>query len=430
MQNRLSPDLIEKMLHNVERVAHIGSWILDIQANQLVWSDEIFRMFEVDPNKFEASYEAFLEAIHPDDREMVNDAYMNSLKTKQPYRIEHRLQMKDGTVKAVEEWCETTFDNEGNPTISIGTVQDITQRWEAQEKMALQSLEILKRKQELQKLNTNLETIVSERTRELEDTLKKLNITQKYLIENEKMAALGSLVAGVAHEINTPIGLGITGISHFIDETKKLKELYQNEQMGEEEFQNYLENAMKLANITYINLKRTAELVKSFQQISVDQISEKKRKFGLKVYIDEILLSLQNKLKNTHVKIELKGCEHVSIYSYPGAFSQIVTNLIINSLVHGFKNRKMGTITMSCEVKEDRLIFIYEDDGNGIKDENIEKIFHPFFTTNREEGGSGLGLNIVYNIVTHQLEGTIHCNSRENEGVAFIIIIPLDEQKD
>ena len=430
MNNRLSPDLIEIMLHNVERVAHIGSWILDIQANQLVWSDEIFRMFEVDPNKFEASYEAFLEAIHPDDREMVNDAYMNSLKTKQPYRIEHRLQMKDGTVKAVEEWCETTFDNEGNPIISIGTVQDITQRWEAQEKMALQSLEILKRKQELQKLNTNLETIVSERTRELEDTLKKLNITQKYLIENEKMAALGSLVAGVAHEINTPIGLGITGISHFIDETKKLKELYQNEQMGEEEFQNYLENAMKLANITYINLKRTAELVKSFKQISVDQISEKKRKFGLKVYIDEILLSLQNKLKNTHVKIELKGCEHVSIYSYPGAFSQIVTNLIINSLVHGFKNRKMGTITMSCEVKEDRLIFIYEDDGNGIKDENIEKIFHPFFTTNREEGGSGLGLNIVYNIVTHQLEGTIHCNSRENEGVAFIIIIPLDEQKD
>ncbi len=430
MQKRLSPDLIERMLHNVERVAHIGSWILDIKANQLVWSDEIFRMFEVDPNKFEASYEAFLEAIHPDDREMVNDAYMNSLQTKQPYRIEHRLQMKDGTVKAVEEWCETTFDNEGNPIISIGTVQDITQRWEAQEKMALQSLEILKRKQELQKLNKNLETMVSERTKELEDTLKKLNITQKYLIENEKMAALGSLVAGVAHEINTPIGLGITGISHFIDETKKLKELYENEQMGEEEFQNYLENAMKLANITYINLKRTAELVKSFKQISVDQISEKKREFGLKVYIDEILLSLQNKLKNTHVKIELKGCEHVSIYSYPGAFSQIVTNLIINSLVHGFKNRKMGTITMSCEVKEDRLIFIYEDDGNGIKDENIEKIFHPFFTTNRDEGGSGLGLNIVYNIVRHQLEGTIHCNSKENEGVEFIIIIPLDEKKE
>ncbi len=427
MKNRLSPIFIEKMLHNVERVAHIGSWILDIKSNHLVWSDEIFRMFEVDPEKFEASYEAFLEAIHPDDREMVNDAYINSLKTKQPYRIEHRLLMKDGSIKAVEEWCETTFDEEGNPLISIGTVQDITQRWEAQEKIALQSLEILKRKQELQKLNKNLETMVHERTRELEDTLEQLSMTQKYLIESEKMAALGGLVAGVAHEINTPIGLGITAMSHFIDETKKLKELYENEQMGEEEFQNYLENGMKLANITYINLKRTAELVRSFKQISVDQISEKKREFSLKVYIDEILLSLQNKLKKTNIKIELNNCEHLSIYSYPGAFSQIVTNLIINSLVHGYKNKKTGTISIYCEVKENKLIFIYKDDGSGIKEENLEKIFHPFFTTNREEGGSGLGLNIIYNIVTHQLKGSIECNSKENEGVEFIIIIPLGE---
>ncbi len=426
MKNRLSPVFIEKMLHNVERVAHIGSWIFDIKSNHLVWSDEIFRMFEVDPEKFEASYEAFLEAVHPDDKEMVHDAYINSLKTKQPYRIEHRLLMKDGSIKAVEEWCETTFDKEGNPLISIGTVQDITQRWESQEKIALQSLEILKRKQELQKLNKNLETMVQERTKELEETLEKLSITQEHLIESEKMAALGALVAGVAHEINTPIGLGITGMSHFIDETKKLKELYEHEQMGEEEFQNYLENAMKLANITYINLKRTAELVRSFKQISVDQISEKKREFSLKVYIDEILLSLQNKLKKTNIKIELNNCEHLTIYSYPGAFSQIVTNLIINSLVHGYKDRKTGTITMYCEVKENKLIFIYKDDGNGIKEENLEKIFHPFFTTNREEGGSGLGLNIVYNIITHQLKGNIQCNSKENEGVEFIITIPLD----
>ncbi len=428
MSSRLSSEYIENMLHNVEKVAHIGSWILYINSNKLIWSDEIFRMFEVDPDKFEASYEAFLEAIHPEDREMVNDAYLNSLRTKKPYRIEHRLQMKDGTIKAVEEWCETTFDEEGKPLVSVGTVQDITERWISQEKIALQSLEILKRKQELQELNATLEEMVQERTKKLEDTLLELKLTQEHLIQSEKMAALGALVAGVAHEINTPIGLGITGMSHFIDETKKLKELYDNEQMGEEEFVSYLQNALKLANITYANLKRTARLVKSFKQISIDQITEEAREFNLKNYIEEILLSIDNKLKKTDITVVLNSCEHLNIYSYPGAFSQIITNLVINSLMHGYKEQKKGTISMECDVKNDTLYFTYKDDGLGIKKENLRKIFDPFFTTNRENGGSGLGLNIIYNIVTHQLKGSIECRSEEGKGVEFFIQIPLVAQ--
>ncbi len=427
--SRLSAKYTQKMLHNVERVAHIGYWILEIRSNRLTWSDEIFRIFEIDANKFDPSYEAFLEVIHPNDRDMVDDAYLNSLRTKQPYRIEHRLQMKDGTLKAVEEWCETIFDEDGEPLLSIGTVQDITQRWEAQEKIALQSLEILKSKQELQKLNASLEAMVEHRTHKLENTLEQLNLAQEHLIQSKKMAALGSLVAGISHEINTPIGLGITAISHFIDETKKLKNLYENEEMDEQEFKTYLQNALQLANITFSNLKRTAELVKSFKQISIDQVSEEARTFNVKAYIDEILLSIENKLKKTNIKIEIISCEFLEIYSYPGAFSQIMTNLIMNSLIHGFKNKKSGIITIECDTLEDHFLVIYKDNGCGIKRGNIEKIFNPFFTTNREDGGSGLGLNIIYNIITHQLGGTLECRSEENSGVEFSITIPLKTKR-
>jgi len=289
----------------------------------------------------------------------------------------------------------------------------------------------------LKEYTTNLQEMVYQRTEELEETneelqvsINNLNQTQKYIIETEKMASLGSLVAGISHEINTPIGLGITSTTHFVSQTKKLKKLYDDNNMTEKDFEKYIKDSDQLASITYENLKRAADLVKSFKQLSVDQTSEEKRKFYMKKYIEETLLTLHNKIKQTKINIELKCNNEINIYSFPGAYSQIITNLIMNSLIHGYNQEEDGIININIKVENNNLIFVYKDDGKGIKKEYIEKIFDPFFTTNRAHGGSGLGMNIIYNIVTQQLNGKIKCTNNIDKGVEFIMNIPIEIKKE
>jgi len=296
--------------------------------------------------------------------------------------------------------------------------------------------ELVKSNKKLEKHKEDLESIVLQRTQELEYSNEELQVSidnlkqaQNHLVQTEKMASLGGLVAGVAHEINTPIGLGITSTTHFLTLTQKLKKLYENEQMSQEDFEDYIKNASQLAQITYENLKRSAELVKSFKQISMDQTNEQKRKFNLKEYVKDTLLSLHNKIKHTKIKVELKCDANINIYSYAGRCSQIITNLIMNSLIHGYDDDN-GTINLNFKVRNSILYFRYKDDGKGISKENLNKIFDPFFTTNREKGGSGLGLNIIYNIITQQLNGTIECSSEEGKGVEFIMIIPIIENEE
>ena len=279
----------------------------------------------------------------------------------------------------------------------------------------------------LRTLNDELENRVQERTQKLEDSFRELEKTQEYLIQTEKMASLGSLVAGISHEINTPIGLGITSMTHFISQTQKLKERYEKEEMEQEDFENYIQNTDQLAQVTYENLKRAAELVKSFKQISIDQTSERQREFNLQEYTDETLISLQSKIKRTNVKVEVHSPKTLNIYSYPGAFSQIITNLVMNSLIHAYSAKESGLITLNFELEKSNLLFTYTDDGKGISQEHIGQIFDPFFTTNRAHGGSGLGLNIIYNIVTVQLKGTLECKSEKGQGTAFIMTIPINQ---
>lgn len=294
-------------------------------------------------------------------------------------------------------------------------------------------INIQKRKKaeiEIQLLNKNLEEKVHERTQELEEsnhtlehTIKSLKHTHKMLVESEKMASLGGLVAGVAHEINTPVGIGLTGITHFLDITKTIKNNYDNENMSKEDFEEYLKTSEELATLININLDKTAHLVNSFKQVAVDQTSEEKRVFNIKEYISEILLSLNNILKKTNLDIKINCDENIKINSYPGDFSQILTNLIINSIRHGYKEKGKGVISLEVIKVNEKLTLIYKDDGRGIPKKNLPKIFDPFFTTNREQGGTGLGLNIIYNIITSKLNGNIICNSKEGYGVEFIITI-------
>lgn len=249
-----------------------------------------------------------------------------------------------------------------------------------------------------------------------------LRHTQGILIQSEKLASLGGLVAGVAHEINTPIGIGLTAVTHFVEKLEKFRSLYASDKMSKKDLQKFLDVAGESGQLVYNNLMRAADLVQSFKQVAVDQTSEKPRAFNLAGTIHDILQSLRPKYKNSEVKILVDCPEEIELDSLPGPFSQVLTNLIINALIHGFRDNRAGNITIVAKSVGKNLVEIsVADDGCGIPNENINKIFEPFFTTRRGSGGSGLGLHIVYTLVTARLGGSIECLSVVNQGTKFII---------
>jgi signal transduction histidine kinase len=258
----------------------------------------------------------------------------------------------------------------------------------------------------------------------------KLNIiqeTNKHLIESEKMAALGGMVAGISHEINTPVGIALTGITYLQEQTINIKKLYEEENMSEEDFLHYLDDANTLNNSIQINLQKAASLINSFKKVAVDQSSNEERKINLKEYIEEIILSLHSKIKKTNISIVIDIEDNILLTTKPGAISQIITNLIANSLTHGFENQQSGEIKITAKLEENNLHLRYQDDGKGISKDVEHKIFNPFFTTNRANGGSGLGMSIVFNLVTTVLSGEIDLQSELHKGIIFDIIIPIQK---
>ncbi|KJR43291.1 signal transduction histidine kinase [Candidatus Magnetoovum chiemensis] len=255
-----------------------------------------------------------------------------------------------------------------------------------------------------------------------------LKTAQEKLILSEKMASLGSLVAGVAHEINTPVGIGISSVTHLKENTAQIKKAFENDNISVDEFSDYLNSNVELCELTYLNLGKAAELVKSFKQVAVDQSLEEMRQFNVKEYIEEVLLSLKSKLKEANPLITINCPADLSIKSFAGSFSQIITNFVMNSLTHGL-NKANGEISFDAAVNGSELIFTYSDNGRGIDKKNLYKIFDPFFTTKRESGNTGLGLHIVYKIVTERLKGKIECKSDLGKGAEFRISIPIEAGK-
>lgn len=289
----------------------------------------------------------------------------------------------------------------------------------------------------LQREKINLESIVRERTKtieqqneeleqqkeELQITLENLQQTQTQLIQSEKLAALGGLVAGVAHEINTPVGISVTAASSLAEETHLMADKYKAEKISRAEFKEYLNTANQSARLILSNMEKAAAMVQSFKQVSVDQSSEQKRKFKLKDYTEDVIRSLYPKFKNSNVTIKINIGSDILLDSYPGAFSQIITNLIMNSLNHGFDESQQLSIGIMAHIDKDWLNFEISDNGRGIQEEHLGRIFEPFFTTNNKMG-TGLGLHIVYNLVTQKLNGTIICDSEVDRGTSFKIALP------
>lgn len=261
--------------------------------------------------------------------------------------------------------------------------------------------------------------------RKTEQAYAQLQSTQQSLVQAEKLASLGGLVAGVAHEINTPVGVTLTSASVLLDATDRLKTQLAQGTIRKSDINAYVEMAVESARLIMTNADRAAHLIQSFKQVAADQTSEQRRSYELRQYLEEIISSLRPKLKQRQTVVSVLCPEPITLDGYPGTLAQIITNLTMNALIHAFANREQGRIEIAAEQVGDQVTLRFSDDGRGIAPEHIERVFDPFFTTQRGSGGTGLGLNIVFNIIVKQLGGTISVQSELGKGTSFLLTFPL-----
>lgn len=259
----------------------------------------------------------------------------------------------------------------------------------------------------------------------LRQTLSRLRETQDRLVQSEKMASLGQLVAGVAHEINTPIGVALTAASHFGEKTGALTEAFENNSLTRNVMQRYITVARETAEIIAYNIGRAAQLIQSFKQVAIDQTSELPRSFDLAEFLQQLIRSLDPNIRKAGHSIVIECQQGIVMNSFPGALGQVITNLVNNAVVHAYDPGAPGVITIRDEMlPDDHVGVVVADAGRGMTPEVQAKIYDPFFTTRRGSGGAGLGLHIVYNLVTERLGGTIHCDSSVGQGSRFSLRIP------
>ncbi|MGQ9366652.1 ATP-binding protein [Azospirillum sp. ST 5-10] len=252
-----------------------------------------------------------------------------------------------------------------------------------------------------------------------------LRDTQASLVQAEKMASLAVLVAGVAHEINTPVGIAYGCATHLSGRTGGLAAALEAQTLTRSDLAAYAAAATEAARLIEQNLGRAAALIRSFKQVAVDRTSEERRRFDLTAYLREVVVSLGPHLKPGGHAIAVTGPEGLAMDSYPGALAQVVANLAMNALAHAYDGRRGGRMTLSAGMPRDGEVEIrFADDGAGIPADVLPRIFEPFFTTRRGSGGSGLGLHIVFNLVTQTLSGRIAVDSTPGGGATFTVRLP------
>lgn len=263
---------------------------------------------------------------------------------------------------------------------------------------------------------------LARQTTELARSYQELVGAQKRLVEADKMAALGELVAGIAHEINTPVGVGVTAVSTILDETRALADLVERRQA--KPIPGIVQNLQESALIAMRNLERAAQLIESFKLIAVDQTRAEVRTFNLHRYLDDVVRSVSPRLRSGSHQVTIDCPETIELTCDPSIIARILTNLMINSLLHGFENRREGLISVQCRAEGPRIVIEYRDNGCGMDAATLEKMFHPFFTTKRGRGGTGLGMHIVYNLVVKGLGGQIEASSTPGSGAHFRMNFP------
>ena len=309
------------------------------------------------------------------------------------------------------------------------------ERLEAPRLLAAQiaiSLENARLYDELSDFNQSLEAQVAERTRELtaalaseREALEELRAAQKQLVQAEKMASLGQLVAGMAHEINTPVGNALTSVTYLAETTRRIKETAAAGNIRRADFNAFVATLGETTEILLSNIRRSVELVDSFKKVAADRARDEQRRFDLKSYLQEVTLSLEPTWRRAGHALVLDCPPRVEMNSFPGVIAQIVTNLVVNSATHGFADGETGTFTLAVTEPDPTTVALtYSDDGKGIAPQHRERVFDPFFTTRRGGGSTGLGLHIVYNLVTSKLGGRIDLAPTNGRGVRFVVTLP------
>jgi len=253
--------------------------------------------------------------------------------------------------------------------------------------------------------------------------IRELEETRSELVRSEKMASLGRMVAGFAHEINTPVGIGVGAVSHGIEALAAIDTLLKSEEVSEEALRKQLDTIQEASQLALGNLQRAADMVHSFKQTSVDQSSDQEREFRLPEFTDDVFRSLHNTFKRTRIHL-VSECQDISLKGPAGVLVQVLDNLILNSFHHAFKDGTLeGNITIRMKLTNNgQLELECQDDGAGIDAHSREHLFEPFFTTRRGQGGSGLGLYIVYNLVHRMPGGDVTCESTPGHGALFRVV--------
>lgn len=283
----------------------------------------------------------------------------------------------------------------------------------------------------LKAYQADLEGLVSKRTAELEQSNKELNAsiaelrrTQQQLIESEKMASLGGLVAGVAHEVNTPLGVSMGAASHLAEQVTMVQGQFEAEQLTQDTFSSFIKTAATSSDILVQNLRRSSDLIQSFKKVAVDQSDDHVERIVLMDYVHQVLRSLAPKYKRMNLHFRVTGDSLLQAEVPPGAVAQILTNLVVNAVTHGFKEEGPGEIHITLSAENGDVTLVFEDDGKGMSAEVVARAFDPFFTTKRGQGGSGLGLHIVYNLVSRSLKGKVKLESEDGKGCRVVMVFP------
>lgn len=285
---------------------------------------------------------------------------------------------------------------------------------------------------ELHEANLSLERKVDQRTRKLVDanrtlehTLAELRATQDHLIQSEKMASLGQLVAGVAHELNTPIGNALVTASILEAAAKELQATVLHGELRKSALLYYVQSNIPMVELISRSCERAADLIASFKQVAVDQTSEKRRVFDLRQLVEDNVAAVRPSFRRMPWNIALDIPAGISCDSHPGPLGQVIANLVQNAVLHGFAGRDRGTLTITATARGDTVEMVFSDDGCGMPAEVLKRIFEPFYTTRLGQGGSGLGLSIVLNIVTGMLGGTVHAASAPGDGTRVTVSMPV-----
>lgn len=357
--------LTKQLLQDAQRMAKIGNWELDLINNRLLWSDEIFRIFEIDKNYFQASYEAFLALIHPEDRDVVNGAYINSLETRKPYEIVHRLLMPDGRLKFVREQCESDYDPDGNPIRSIGTIQDITES--IKNDLALQHA--------------------------------------------SKMASLGEMAAGIAHEINNPLAI-IQG---------KANQVIRAVDMIDFDKEKVKTDTMKIIS----TVERISNIINSLRSISRNAEIDSGKPEDVQKILEEVLSLSRERFKCNSVELRQNIIDipnQLQIICRPSEISQVILNLL-NNAFDAVSPLDEKWVELKAVISGPNIKIVVIDSGNGIPQPILEKLMQPFFTTKEIGKGTGLGLSISKKIIEKH-QGKLYYDI-ESKNTCFIVEIPI-----